>query len=185
MCYGGITVDRGLLSLGLTSETGGVTPTHQPVTVEGGITMNRPVSFGAAGATIRGAVRVNGDTSLADIFGCAGDPFCFASGALCSDHIFGNVSIKDVHWNQIFVGDGSGEEFWSNGDSCGGNTIHGSVLMTNTDFVRYDGEPSEIEANNVKGSVILEHSTAEVNEEHDRRKPSLRLRLGTPPARSG
>jgi hypothetical protein len=161
---GGIVVDRGLLSLGLTSESGGVTPTHLPVTVEGGITMNRPVSFGAAGATIRGGVRINGDTSLDAIFGCGGDPFCFASGALCSDDISGNVRVTDVHFNQIFVGDGSGEPFFSNGESCGGNTIDGSVLMRDTDFVRFDGETSEIEANTLTGSVQIGHSIAEVNE---------------------
>jgi hypothetical protein len=160
---GGIIVDRGLLSLGLTSETGGVTPTNQPVSVDGGIRLNRPVSFGAVGATIRGGVRVNGDTSLADIFGCAGDPFCFASGALCGDEIDGDVSVSDVHFNQMFVGDGSGEPFFSDGSSCSGNTIHGSVLMTDTNFVRFDGEPSEIETNAVTGSVRVDNSIAEVN----------------------
>lgn len=160
---GGIVVDRGLLALGLTSETGVVTPTHQPVTVTGGITLNRPVSFGTNGVRIQGGVRVQGDTSFADIFGCAGDPFCFASGAFCSDDISGDVSVTGVHFSQIFVGDGAGEPFWANGEPCGGNTIHGSVQMTSTDFVRFDGEPSEIEANSVTGTVRVDGSIAEIN----------------------
>jgi len=35
--------------------------------------------------------------------------------------------------------------------------------MKNSNFVRFDGEPSEIEGNTVTGSVYIDHSTAEVN----------------------
>jgi hypothetical protein len=36
--------------------------------------------------------------------------------------------------------------------------------MRDTDFVRFDGETSEIEANTLTGSVQIGHSIAEVNE---------------------
>jgi hypothetical protein len=154
---GGIVVNGGLLGLGINGDTGELT--NQPVTIDGGITLNRPFNYLFAGATIRGGITMNGGYDYSPI--CDGDAFCFTGDPMCGNNIFGDVTMRDDNTEQVFIGD-PGEQFFANAD-CAGNTIHGSVFMKDTNFVRqFDGEPSEIEGNTVTGSVHVDHSTAEV-----------------------
>jgi hypothetical protein len=155
---GGIVVNGGTLGLGFNGDTGGLT--NQPVSVDGGITVNQPFQFIVAQATIRGGVTMNSGYDFSPI--CGSDPFCFTGDPLCGSDIYGNVDVNGSNTEQVFVGDVR-EQFFSNGD-CAGNTVHGSIFMKNTNFIRFDGEPSEIEGNTVTGSVHLSHSNAEVNE---------------------
>ncbi len=155
---GGIVVNGGNLGLGFNSETGELT--NQPVTIDGGITFDHPWSFVLGGATIHGGITMNGGYDFPSI--CDGDPFCFTGDPVCGNDIFGNVSVRDDNTEQVFIGDPK-EQFFANAN-CEGNTIHGSVFLTDSNFIRFDGEPSEIEGNTVSGSVHVAHSTAEVNE---------------------
>jgi hypothetical protein len=155
---GGVVVNGGVLGLGLSGDTSGVT--NQPVTISGGITLNRPAQYILAGATIHGGITMNGGYDWASI--CDGDPFCFTPDPLCGNTIYGNVTITGDNTEQVFVGDPK-EQFFANAN-CEANTIHGSVFMTDSNFIRFDGEPSEIEGDTVSGSIHVDHSTAEVNE---------------------
>jgi hypothetical protein len=138
--------------------------TPDPSTINGGLRIDQGRFTTVVNATIRGGLAVNGDTDnslLCEVFGVPPE-FCFGSYAFCGLTIDGNVSETDINRNQAFLGDPR-EQFFANAD-CRPNTIHGSVRMTNSNFIRFDGEPSEIEGDTVTGSVILDHSTAEVNE---------------------
>jgi hypothetical protein len=154
---GGITVNKGNLFLGVNRFTGELT--HGPVTIKGGITMKQPMYYNLAEATITGGITMNGGFDWPSR--CDGDPTCFTGPAMCGNKISGNVTIRDDNTEQVFVGD-PGEQFYANGN-CEGNTIHGSVFLTNSNFARKsDGEPSEIEGDTVTGSINVDHSTAEV-----------------------
>jgi hypothetical protein len=156
---GGIAVNGGTLALGFDPDTGELT--HGQITVDGGITLNGPFFTLVAGATINGGVTMNKGYDSSHV--CGGDPFCWLSGALCGNEIHGNVTVRDNNTVHFFVGDPK-EPFFPNGD-CAGNTIHGSVTFSDSRFTRpTDGEPSEIEGNTVTGSVSLDNSIAEVNE---------------------
>ena len=118
---------------------------------------------------------MNGGFDWSSSCGNASDRF--TADPICGSQINGDVTIRDNNTEQWFVGD-PGDLFFANGD-CAGNTIHGSVFMTNSNFARRtDGEPSEIEGNTVTGSVNVDHSTAEVYGEHGRRQPAVHERLG-------
>lgn len=184
--YGGITVDAtgtgdlpvGYLILNGSTVNGGIvvnggmdvgdddffnfTRTYNPSTINGGVTFNDALTFAFADATIDGGVMVNGIRDPAPIFGCtSGDPFCFIGSVMCTNtQVYGNVTIKDVAVGQAFIGD-PGEQFYANSD-CGGPTIHGSLLLKDSNWIRFDGEANEIEGATVAGSVRVDHSTAEV-----------------------
>jgi hypothetical protein len=137
------------------------TVTGERATINGRVTLNDFLGGVLVNTTLRGGLLMNGGYDLPSI--CDGDPFCFSDFALCGDDVFGNVDVTDNNTlGQVFIGDAH-EPFFANGD-CAGNAIYGSISMENTNFIRFDGEPSEIEANTVTGSVHLDHSTAEVNE---------------------
>jgi hypothetical protein len=158
--YGGVYVgERSGLRIDVLPPDLTLTP---PSTINGGIAGDHPVFVEAALATINGGIKIDGYAPFASVFGCEGDPFCFADSPFCGNDIQGGVSIAGADATQVFIGD-VGEQFYSNGD-CSGNTIHGSVFLEDSNFIRFDGEPSEIEGNTVYGSVHLDHSTAEVNE---------------------
>ena len=124
---------------------------------------NHPVFVESAVATITGGIGIDGYAPFASVFGCDDeDPFCHGESPFCGNAIRGDVSISGAENTQVFIGDPR-EQFYENGD-CTGNTIHGSVFLTDSNFIRFDGEPSEIEGNTVTGSVHVDHSTAEVNE---------------------
>jgi len=157
----GSTVDGGVVvgdgSAVIAGTDLGANLTHQHTVINGGVRLAAPLFFGLVGATLRGGVTVQGafDWSLL----CEG---CFAGDPLCNDQIFGNVRIADNTSEAMIVGEVE-EPIFPNGN-CTANTIHGSILMTNTNFVSLSGESSEIEGNDVTGAVHVDHSTAEVNE---------------------
>jgi hypothetical protein len=130
----------------------------QPTTISGGLRLNNAIQGFVLNATISGAVTVNGNADLTPL--C--DPaFCWANHVWCDVTVDGNVSLTDINGNQDFLGDPE-EQLFSNG-VCRGNTIHGSVFMRDSNFVRpTDGEPTEIEGNTITGSVYLDHSTLEL-----------------------
>ena len=135
---GGITVNRGILNLGYNRFTNELT--HGPVTINGGITMNGGFDWPSQ---------------------CDGDPSCFSTPGICGSQISGNVTIRDDNTEMVFIAD-PGEPAFANGE-CEANTIHGSVFLTNSNFVnKINFEPTEIEGNTVTGSINLDHSTAEV-----------------------
>lgn len=135
----------------------GANLTHQQTTINGGVALVRPFFYGLVDTTVRGGISVQGafDWSLL----CED---CFAGDPLCNDQIFGNVRIDDNASEAMIVGEVH-EPIFPNGD-CTGNTIHGSVFVTNTNFVSFSGESTEIEGNEVTGSVHVDHSSAEVSE---------------------
>jgi hypothetical protein len=155
---GGIVVNGGRLRLAINGDTGELT--NEPVTIAGGITFDRPFGFVLTGATINGGITMNGAYDFSAI--CDGDPFCFSQPKVCGNDISGTLTLRDVDTEQLIIGDPN-EQFFANGD-CAGNTTHGSVFLRDSNFIRFDGEPSEIERNTVMGSVHVDHSTAEVNE---------------------
>ena len=133
--------------------------THDPSTIDGRVTLNAS-GFALADTTVRGGLTKNGAFDWPSI--CDGDPSCFGFNFLCDSEVFGDVTVRDVNTEKVFLGDPREHQF-ANGD-CVGNTIHGSVFLDNTNFVSFDGEPSEIEGETITGTVHLDHSTAEVNE---------------------
>jgi hypothetical protein len=158
---GGISVgERSGLRVDVLPPSSTLTP---PSSLSGGITGDHPLFIEADVATINGGIRIDGYSPFASVFGCdPSDPFCFVDSTFCGNDIHGDVNITGADATQVFIGD-VGEGFFSNGD-CTGNTIHGSVSLSDSNFVRFDGEPGEIEGNTVAGSVHVDHSTAEVNE---------------------
>jgi hypothetical protein len=138
--------------------------TPKPSTINGGLRIDHGRFAFVLNSTIRGGLTVIGniDHSLFCAVFDVPPEFCFGNYVFCDLTIDGNVSETDINGNQAFLGDPK-EQFFANSD-CRPNTIHGSVRMTNSNFIRFDGEPSEIEGETVTGSVILDHSTAEVNE---------------------
>jgi hypothetical protein len=157
----GSTVDGGIVSGNgsavIAGTDLGANLTHQHTTINGPVTLVTPFFFGFADATLRGGVTVQGAFDWPRL---CGD--CFAGDPLCNDQIFGNVQIFDDDTEAMIVGE-TREPIFPNGD-CTGNTIHGSIFVTNTGFVSSTAESSEIEGNDVTGSVHVDHSTAEVNE---------------------
>ena len=114
-------------------------------------------------AMIEGGVTINGSKDMSSACGPGATPAdCWGAYIFCGLTIDGNVAETDVNFAQAFNGDPE-EQFFNNSD-CPGNTIHGSVTLKDSNFIRFDGEPSEIEGNTVTGSVHVDHSTAEVNE---------------------
>jgi hypothetical protein len=157
---GGITLGEGSeMLVGFDPFTGNLT--HNPSTINGGITVNDGIGFFLNEATVTGGLTVNGFKDPS--FLCDGDPFCFYGAPVCANEIYGNITIRDENVGQIFIGDPK-EQFFANAE-CDPNTIHGSVFFIDSNFTRAsDGEPSELEGNAITGSVHLDHSTAEVNE---------------------
>ena len=133
--------------------------THDRSTINGRMTFNTS-GFFLVETTLMGGLTKNGAFDWPSI--CAGDPFCFGQDTVCDSEIFGNITMSNVNTEQAFLGDPN-EQLFPNGD-CAGNTIHGSIFLKDSNFIRFDGEPTEIEGNTVTGSVHIDHSTAEVNE---------------------
>jgi len=133
--------------------------THDRSTIGGRLNFDA-AGFLLADATVGGGITKNGafDWSLV----CGGDPGCFGTDLLCGSDVFGNVTIGDTNSEEVFLGDPK-EPLFPNGD-CAGNAIHGSVLLRDTNFSVAGAEPAEIEGNAITGTVKLDHSTVEVNE---------------------
>jgi hypothetical protein len=113
------------------------TPTTS--TVYGGITLNHPTDWDIETTKIVGNFTVNGGSSPE------------ASPTFCGDSIIGNAQIANVSTGVSFFGDPIDEFF-----DCGGNTISGSLSVSNSSFF-------EMEANTVGGSAFLNASDLEFN----------------------
>lgn len=134
-----------------------------PTTISGGVRLDHALFSYIENATIDGGFTINGGgdpTLFCQAFGIPAE-FCVDNYPTCGVTINGNVSLSGIDTTQAFVGDPE-EQFFAN-SNCTGNTIHGSVQMRDSNFIRSDGEPSEIEGDNVTGSVILDHSTLELS----------------------
>jgi hypothetical protein len=94
---------------------------------------------------------------------CDHEPGCFGGVQLCGLTLYGDVVETNVNFGAAALGDPN-EAFPFTDADCAGNTIHGTVLMKDSNFINpFNGEASEFEGNTVTGSVRLDHSTAEVN----------------------
>ena len=136
--YNGIVVNGGELDLGhgVLSPGGG---TGNPNTVNGGIVFNGALDFDVFNVRVNGGINVTG--------------FFQNIPSMCNSMINGNVTISNATITpfRMNVGDPDPGEA---GFSCPGNTINGSLLMSNvTGFV-------EIEGNTITGSVTLLNSNA-------------------------
>jgi hypothetical protein len=156
---GGLLVGEGSgFIAGWDINTGNLTFEHS--TISGGVTLDKSGAIVVADTTVRGGFTINGSYDWPSI--CGADPNCFSLEPICGSEIWGNVTVRGVNTNEVFIGDPR-EPLFPNGD-CAGNTIHGSVFVNNTNFISAHGEPTEIEANTVTGTVRLDNSTPEVNE---------------------
>ncbi len=131
--------------------------THDRSTIDGRITFDSG-GFLLADATVKGGIAKNGAFDWSQV--CGHDPGCFGTDELCGSEVFGNVAVTDTNTEEVFIGDPVDAGF-PNGD-CSGNTFHGSVTLTNTNFVSADNEPAEVEGNVIAGSVRLDQSSSEV-----------------------
>jgi len=157
--YGGVRVGHGgLLAVDVVYATGEVNASS---TINGGITANEALGLDIEFATVTGGVTLDGTEDFSFLCGSPEDG-CFQNTSMCGDNVFGNVTISTPPGaDQNFLGD-PGEQFFANAD-CDANTIHGSVFLTNSNFLNpFDGESNEIEGNTVTGSVHVDGSTAEV-----------------------
>lgn len=150
---GGVVVNEGGQVLDGIDST--FTPTNNPSTINGGVTLHKECCYFLVGTTVRGGFTMDGGFDFSPI--CDGGPFCHLESPLCGAQIYGDVTFRDINVDQFFFGDPN------EGFCPGTNVIHGSVFMKDSNFIRFDGEPSEIEGNSVIGSVYIDHSTAEVN----------------------
>jgi hypothetical protein len=133
--YGGVNITPGgEIEVDLGSVFGD-TPAFS--TVYGGITLTNPNDWDIETARISGGVTVNGASLNQPTF--------------CGNTVVGNVSFRDVSVDVTYFGDPVDEFF-----ACGGNTISGSLSLTNSSFF-------EAEGNTVGGSVSLSASTLEFN----------------------
>ncbi len=113
----------------------GGTPTTS--TVNGGITLNNPVDWDIETTKIVGNFTINGANSFFPTF--------------CGNHIIGNAQIRNVAVDFTAFGDPVDEGF-----DCGGNTISGSLSLTNSSFF-------EMEGNTIGGSAFLNGSDLQFN----------------------
>jgi hypothetical protein len=111
------------------------TPTTS--TVHGGITLTNPRDWDIETTTIVGNFTVNGANSFVPTF--------------CGNHILGNAQIRNASVGFSWFGDPA-DEF----TDCPGNTISGSLSLTNSTFF-------DMEANTVGGSTFLNASVLEFN----------------------
>jgi hypothetical protein len=153
---GGITINGGAMDVGADGFYS-FSRTFNPTTIDGGIRLNDALWFSSADATIHGGVTMNGVRDPVPVFGIGG----FFS-QMCGTDVFGDVAIRDLSDEKVFLGDPGEPIGYLNGATCNGNTIHGSVSLGNSNFTGRNGEGSELEGDTVTGSVHVVHSTAEV-----------------------
>lgn len=164
--HGGVVVAKGS-ELDTSINEADFSVTSAPSTIDGGVKLDQSIFPVLANATVRGGIATDGITEpptyvLPGFCGDAGDPQCWNNDIFCGLTIYGDVVERNLDFTQAFLGDPLDFQF-ANSD-CQPNTIHGSVTMKDSNFVRFDGEPSEIEGDTVTGSVIVDHSTAEVSD---------------------
>jgi hypothetical protein len=109
-------------------------------TILGGIRLDSPVDWDIETARISGGVTIRGGVE--------------ANPTFCGNHVVGSMSIRNVSTEGTWVGDPVDEFF-----ECGGNSISGSLQISNSSFF-------EVEGNRVGGSVVLVGSSLEFNGNH-------------------
>jgi hypothetical protein len=139
---GGLAVSPGgELDINATTNGAG-NPTGASSTINGNVTLTSPVDFDIWTAQINGGLSVTGTNP--------DQPF------VCSNNINGDVVFSNYSSAAAtFVGD---PEQIQGGMACAGNTIHGSLSITNS-----HGNPLEVESNSLTGSVALSGSTLQFN----------------------
>lgn len=146
---GGIKVKPGgELDVNATTNGAGV-PTHTTSTINGGIDFNGGSGRPFADADIWNA-HVNGGMSFTGTFPL-GVPFpgFFNQPVLCGNHFNGTVKFFDITARgPLFFGDPDA--------GCPGNTIQGSLVVTNSHSTN---SRIEVESNTIIGSVKLSGST--------------------------
>ena len=123
----------------------------QVSTIRGGIELNEAVDWDIETARITGAVMINGGTEALPTF--------------CGNSVTGSLIVRNVSAEETWFGDRHDESF-----NCKGNTISGSLLITNSSFL-------DVENNFFGGAVTLSASTLEFN--GNRVGGSLRCLNGT------
>jgi len=149
---GGITVNPGgeLDVNALTNGNG--TPTGTTSTINGGINFNSGTVGGSDAdiwtATIHGGFNFTGNFPL-----FSNNTFNFP--VICGNDISGAVTVSNVTtFGTLFFGDPDGP------GGCPGNTIHGSLSLTNTAST---ASQDEFESNTISGSVFLNASKTQLN----------------------
>ena len=154
--FGGIVVGEGSVAgVGVDELAGQFTV---PSTVNGGIRANNALWVDSAYSTIRGHV-TGSFKSLSFLCGSP-ENGCLAASVWCGNVLYGNMTLESGPSILILAGD-PGEAFPAG--QCPGNTIHGSVVLKDSNVVEpFSGEGFEFEGNNVTASVLVDHSTGEV-----------------------
>jgi hypothetical protein len=134
--YNGIVVNGGELDLGhgILTPGGG---TGNPNTINGGIVFNGALDFDIFNVRVNGGINATG--------------FFSNIPSMCNSTINGNVTISNATISpyRMNIGD---PDLAEAGFSCPGNTINGSLLMSNVNGL------VEIEGNTITGSVTLLNS---------------------------
>jgi hypothetical protein len=113
--------------------------TYSPSTIDGGIDYTNGLDLDLNGATVFGDVSINGSASFP---------------TMCLTDFHGSVKVSNVTSGLMLIGD-PGEPFQAGPHTdCPGNTIDGSLFVTNSRIL-------EIEGNTVSGSVFIDTSTVE------------------------
>ena len=142
---GGVDVQPGgELDSGHTSSS--AVGTFLPSTIDGGVNSDHGIDIDLQNATVNGRTTIVGNA--------AG-----FSPTICKSTLNGSVTISDINSPNPFfptiVGD-PGEPIQAGPvPDCPGNTINGSLFVTNSRFL-------EIEGNSIDGSVFLDTSTIEL-----------------------
>jgi hypothetical protein len=147
---GGLELENSSVSGGITVQQGGeldaghvldsATATFNPNSISGGIKYTNGFDLDLDGATISGGVSING----------SGNEPTICKSSLGSDLRLSNFASGAPFW----IGDPGEPIFASVPADCPGNTIGGSLYVTNSQLV-------EIEANLIKGSVFLTSSSVD------------------------
>ena len=140
---GGITVQPGgELDVNATTNGAGV-PTKTTSVVLGGIGINNPFDVDIWNATIIGGVALTGGKPSSD-------------PTMCGNKIIGGVALRNINTVGFFYFGDPTDKIQFVGKKCPGNTIQGSLAVTNS-------STGEVEGNSVSDSVLLNGSRLEFN----------------------
>lgn len=140
---GGITVNPGgELDVNATTNGAGV-PTGTHSTVNGPIVLNDPVDADIWTASINGGISMTGTFPLHP-------NNTLDSPTICANHVNGDVSFTNVTtYGQYYFGEPTDDT--ELGELCPGNSVNGSLLVSNA-------KTGEIEGNSFTGSATLDSS---------------------------
>ncbi len=140
---GGITVQPGgELDIDATTNGAGAPLTGTTSVVSGGIGLNNPFDVDIWNATIFGGVALTGGNPSSD-------------PTMCGNKIIGGVALRNITTVGFFYF-GDPTDNMQFGGKCPGNTIQGSLAVTNS-------STGEVEGNSVSDSVLLNGSRLEFN----------------------